>query len=589
MRRILAVSLLALVCAAGAYAQAVAGSGAVTGIVRDIYGDGIPEVTLVLSNSSIGATRTMMTSDDGLFAAPGLAPSSTYTLKVTKKGYADWVIKDFDVSVGETVNFRIPLVKADAADSQADPLSALTPVQDTKTGLSALITEGQLAGLPVNGRLVDNLVLLPPAVSMEANTGVVAFRGQTYTNSVLLDGINITNGFYPRETGVAPFLGLDSLQELQVISAAATAEFGHGSGGIVNAVTSGGTNSFHVAAYDYFNSHAMNSPDRYGNNFKPTGQRQQAGASIGTPIAPDKFFFFGNFELVRDNSEGLNRIVNPVFTDSTGNGIPAANCTATALQCPSAINFIKSQMNVVVPRSLHSNTAFAKFDFRPSDTDNFTVEGALEHRNAPNGVETATVSPNNGLLGNNASYTGSTQFAKVGFTHAASGNAVNEARAAWYKDTLNISPNYALAPSTGPASINLAGMPLGENPRYPSKLTQQRISFVDAFTLTVASNTIKLGADVNSNQDHMDQLYARYGEYYYGSLTAFANDFSNNVKQFKNYNLFDQTFGSPVSSIRTMGIHAFVHDTWKATSRLLVNGGLRWGKTRITNPTHPKH
>src|ERR1035438_391640 len=103
MRRTLAVSLLALLCATAIYAQAVAGFGAITGIVRDQYGDGIPEVTLVITNPSLGITRSIMTSDEGLFNAPGLVPSSTYALKVTRKGYEDWTLANFDVSVGETV------------------------------------------------------------------------------------------------------------------------------------------------------------------------------------------------------------------------------------------------------------------------------------------------------------------------------------------------------------------------------------------------------------------------------------------------------------------------------------------------------
>ena len=135
MRRTLAVSLLALLCSTAIYAQAVAGFGAITGIVRDQYGDGIPEVTLVITNPSLGITRSIMTSDEGLFNAPGLVPSSTYALKVTKKGYEDWTLANFDVSVGETVNFRIPLVKAGSPPA-GEPLSALAPVQATWTNYS---------------------------------------------------------------------------------------------------------------------------------------------------------------------------------------------------------------------------------------------------------------------------------------------------------------------------------------------------------------------------------------------------------------------------------------------------------------------
>ena len=236
MRRTLAASLLALLCSTAIYAQAVAGSGAVTGIVLDQYGDGIPEVTLVITNPSLGITRSIMTSDDGLFNAPGLVPSSTYTLKATKKGYEDWTLANFDVSVGENVNFRIPLVKAGSPPA-GEPLSALAPVQDTKMSLSALVTFLQLQGLPSNARLVDKLVLLAPAVSENPSTGFLGFRGEQFMNSFLLDGINATNSYSVNKPGIAPLLAQDAIAEMQVISAAAPADFGHASGGIVNAVT----------------------------------------------------------------------------------------------------------------------------------------------------------------------------------------------------------------------------------------------------------------------------------------------------------------------------------------------------------------
>src|ERR1017187_6559429 len=586
MRTTLVVSLLALLCSTAIYAQAVAGSGAITGIVRDIYGDGIPEVTLVITNASLGITRSIMTSDEGLFNAPGLVPSSTYALKVTKKGYEEWTLANFDVSVGENVNFRIPLVKAGSPPA-GEPLSALAPVQDTKMSLSALVTFGQLQGLPSNTRLIDNLVLLSPAVSETPSTGYLGFRSEQFMNSLLLDGINATNSYSVNNPGIAPLLAQNTIAEMQVISAAAPADFGHASGGIVNAVTRSGTDDLHVEAYDYYVAPSLVSPDPFGNNFKPTGDRQQAGLSLGAPIAPDRFFVFGNFEMIDWNSQALNRITNPLIADSTGNSIPAANCTATAAQCTSAINFIKWQMNVVVPRSLKSTSGFLKFDFRPGDKNNFTFEGDILHKHAPNGMETGQVAPNGGLLGSNATYTSSTLFGKAGWTSVINENSTNEFHGSYFKDGLNAYTDFSLTPSTGPVGINVAGTPIGSNPLYPVNLTQQRISGVDAYTQVIGTHTIKIGADVTENQDRVDQLDSRYGSYDYTSLTAFAQDLSANVKQQKNYALFTQTFGSSVSTVRTMVIQAFAHDTWKATPRLLVNFGVRWEKTRIPKPTQP--
>jgi hypothetical protein len=585
MRRTLAVSLLALLCSAAIYAQVVPGAGTITGIVRDQYGDGIPEVTLVITNIPLGITRSIMTSDDGLFNAPGLVPSSTYTLKATKRGYEDWTLSHVDVSVGESVNFRIPLVKAGEPPA-AEPLSALAPVQDTKTSVASLVTFGQLQALPSSGRVPDNLVLLAPAVLENPSTGYLGFRGEGFINSFLLDGVNDTNDYYVNKPGIS-LVPQDALAEMQVISAAAPADFGHASGGIVNAVTRSGTDDFHVEAYDYYVTPSLVAPDPLGNGFKPTGDRQQDGLSLASPIASDHFYVFGNFEMVNWNSQAYNRIINPLITDPTGNSIPASNCTATAAQCTAATNFIKSQMNVVIPRSLKTTSGFLRFDFRPNDKSTFSMEGDISHKHAPNGLETEQVSSNGGLLGANATYTASDIFGKIAWTSIINENTTNEFHGAYFKDGLNSYTDFTLTPATGPVGINLAGTQLGANPLYPSNLTQERINLVDAYTQVIGAHTIKLGADVIENQDRIDQLDSRYGSYNYTTLTAFAEDYTANVKQQKNYALFDQTFGTSVSTVRTMIIHAFAHDTWKATPRLLVDAGVRWEKTRIPRPTQP--
>jgi Carboxypeptidase regulatory-like domain len=586
MRRTLAATLLALVCSTAIYAQAVIGDGTVTGIVRDQYGDGIPEVTLVITNPTLGITRSIMTSDDGLFNAPGLTPSSTYSIKVTKKGYEDWKLANFDVSVGETVNFRIPLVKAGQPPA-GEPLSALAPVQDTKISLSALITAEQLQGLPTQARKVDKLVLMAPATYEDPSSGAIGFRGEIFPNSLVVDGLDVTNTFTLGVPGINPMFSQDSLGEIQVISAAAPAEFGHTAGGIINAVTRTGTNEFHVDAYDYYINHSMASADPFAPNFKPSGNHQQAGLNLGAPLGSDRFFFFGNFEMVKADSQAMNRITNPLFTDPTGTFVPAADCTTTAAQCTAAINFIQAQMNKVIARSLKSTSGFVRFDFRPSDRNNFTLEGNIIHKHAPNGMETAQVAPNGGLLGSNATYTTSDIFAKIGWTSVINENTTNEFHGSWYRSSLDANTDFSLAPSTGPVSITIAGTPIGSNPNYPANLTEQRISGVDNVTWVVNSHTIRLGADITVNQDRLDQLYARYGAYDYTSLTNFANDFSANVKATKNYSLFSQTFGTPVSTTKVPNIHAFVHDTWKVNSRAIVDFGVRWEKAIIPKPTSP--
>jgi len=586
MRRTLAVSLFALVCSTGVYAQAVAGSGAITGIVKDKYGDGIPDTTISLTNKTNGVKRTMMTSDSGIFDAPGLVPSSSYDLKVTRRGYADWELPSFDVSVGETLNFKITLY-ADKADTPAEALRSLSPVQDSKTSLATLVTDDQIAALPTNGHKLDSLVLLAPAVTMGAD-GVLAFRGEAFANTFVLDGIDTTNHYFPTRPDISPFVPQEAISQMQVLSAAASAEFGHSMGGMVNAVSQSGTNKLHAAAYDYYNDHSWNSPDPFGGGFVPTGRRNQGGVSVGLPVSSDTLFLFGDGERVNDSSQGLNRITNPLFTDPTGNSVLTTGCTATSAQCNAAANFIKAQMNVKVPMSLISTSGFGRMDLRPGEGNSFTLAGAILTKRSVNGMDVEPmVAPDGGLLGANATWTDSTRYATFGWTHVLSGTKVNDFHGYWFRDTVTAATNPSLYPSTGPLGINLAGTALGSNPAYPLNTRQQRFGGIDSFTWTIAAHTIKLGAEMGRNQDTMDQLYAQYGLYNYTSFSAFATDFSANVKALKDYSSFIQTLGTSLTALSTTQLQAFAQDTWKALPNLTVNAGVRWEQDRLPQPSEP--
>ena len=590
MRRTLAVSLLALVCSTGVYAQAVVGSGAISGLVNDVYGDGIPDTTITLSNKVLGVKRTMQTSDSGIFDAPGLIPASSYGLKVTRRGYADWELPSFDLALGETLNFKITLY-ADKAATPAEAQRSLSPVQDSKTSLSALVNDDQLYNLPTNGRILDKLVLLAPGV-VEAPDGTLVFRGEAFTNAFYLDGVDTTNTYFLNRPGIARFVMQESANQMQVISAAAPAEFGHSPEGIVNTVTKSGTNSLHVAAYDYFDQNSWNSPDFFGKGFIPTGRQNQAGASIGLPVSTDSLFLFGNMERVNDSSQGLNRITNPLLTDPTGNTVIVPTCTTTSTpntaQCAAAASFINSQLNVKVPMSQISTTGFARMDFRPGERNSFTLAGAILTGRSVNGLDNATVAPNGGLLGANANLTNSTRYGTFGWTHVANGIAVNELHGYWFRDTITASTDPTYFPTvTGPIGITVDGTPLGGNPAVPFNMRQQRFGGTDSFTLTEGSHTVKFGADISRNQDTMEQLYARYGLFQYNSFSSFASDFSANVKQIKNYATFDQTLGNSVTDLYSMGFHLYAQDTWHVFPRLVVNAGLRWEKERLPKPTQP--
>ena len=61
-------------------------------------------------------------------------------------------------------------------------------MDDTKTDVSQVIDSQQILDLPINGRRVDNFVLLTPGVTNDGNFGLLTFRGIANGNTFLLDG-----------------------------------------------------------------------------------------------------------------------------------------------------------------------------------------------------------------------------------------------------------------------------------------------------------------------------------------------------------------------------------------------------------------
>lgn len=560
----------------------------------DKYGDGIPETTISLTNKTLGAKRTMLTSDDGIFTMPALVPGSNYDLKVTRRGYSDWELTSFDLAVGETVNFRIHLY-ADRPSTPAEAQRSIATVQDTKTSVSALVTRQQLSDLPSANQQVEPLVALAPAV-VQSPQGVLVFRGELARNLFLLDGLSITDNYFRYAPGVAPFIPQEAMGQMQVISAAANADFAHTMGGMVNAVSRGGVNGMHVSAYDYYAQNAWDSPDLFGNGFKPTGRYNNGGLSVGVPISSDTLFLYGNIQHLNDSSQELNRIVNPLLTTADGNNVLNSACTATAAQCQQAEYFIGRQLNFKVPETENSTNGFARMDFRPNEHENFSLSGAIVAGRGVNNLDNATVSTNGGLLGSNANVTNSTRYASFGWTHVIGENVVNDFHGGWFRDTMTAATNTSQFPvsdgtcqscGTGPLAINVAGTPLGGNPNVPFNQREQRFQGADNVTFTLASHTIRAGGDVWRRQDTMDQMYARFGSYNFDSLTAFAQDFSSNTRALKDYATFGQTLGNPVVDTTDWFYSVFAEDTWKVKPGLTVNAGVRWEKSRLPTPLEP--
>ena len=584
-----------LICATsiGMYAQ-VAGFGAISGTVKDASGASIDTAKVTVTNESKGIRREIQTNGAGIFTAPALVPAEGYRVTVENVGFAKYEAVGITLQVGQTINLTVNLA-VQSASTAVEVTESAPVVDNNKTDVSSVIDSKQIMDLPINGRRVDNFVLLTPGVTTDGPFGLISFRGNAGGNTFLTDGNDTTNQFYNENAGRTRTtnIGQDAVQEFQVVSANPLAEYGRASGGVINTVTRSGGNNVHGTAYWFFRNRTLNATDITTRGVNPPEWRHQAGASIGGPIKREKVFYFFNGEMQRRNNPIVSSNLTASIFDAAGNIKPGTCATtgvgaATNAQCQAALNYMQGRTALqLIPRTVDTNLLFGKIDYRPSEKNAFSFSVNYVDFRSPNGIQTQVSLTNGDALGNNGDTNVFNRTARASWTRVISSSAVNEARFGYFKDRQYDPASPSLLPSIGPVALSVQGVSnVGYAAGYPRlNPSEQRLQFADSLSWVKGTHSMKFGFDFAHIEDYVSRLANRYGTYSYSTLTQFALDFSGNNGGAKNYQSFSQAFGNPVVDTVLKEFALFAQDQWKVNGKLTANYGIRWEHTTIPQPT----
>jgi len=302
------------------YAQ-VAG-GTLSGTITDPSGAAVASANVVIRNSATGVTREVSTNADGFYSAANLLPGE-YEVTISATGFNTEVKKGITINVGSQPVFSLALQIGAVANSVEVTTEAPT-VQLTSSDISATVGATTVRELPLNGRSWTDLAALQPGVSTiqtqpsfasGADRGNRGF-GQQLTisgarpqqNNYRLDGISL-NDYANGAPGsvMGGNMGVDAIQEFSVLTSNYSAEYGKTSGGVVNAITRSGTNTFHGSAYEFLRNSALDAKNFFEQDLtKPKAEfrRNQFGGTIGGPIIKNRTFFFADYEGNRQ-SKGI--------------------------------------------------------------------------------------------------------------------------------------------------------------------------------------------------------------------------------------------------------------------------------------------
>jgi hypothetical protein len=598
-RLLLVLASVLLLSPTSALAQAIAGMGGVSGVVRDATGAVITEATVVVANESKGIRRALTTNDAGLFNAPALVPADGYQLTVEKAGFQKFDSGNFAVEVGQNISVNVAL-KVASATTQVDVTDSAPIIEATRTGTSSLVSSAQILNLPINGRRVDSFVLLTPAVVQDGTFGLISFRGTAGGNSFLTDGNETTNQYYNENAGrtrISSQISQDAVQEFEVASNGYSAEFGRASGGVINTVTRSGTNQIHGTGYWFFRNRTLNAIDRYALGFNAPEVRHQFGGSLGGALKKDKVFYFINAEATRRRFPLIASMTRPPLFNAAGQFV--GTCNATQAQCDAALATTTRQFQVV-PRTANQNLYFAKLDWRPADRHAFSFSSNYLDWISPNGIQTQAVINNGNGIGNNADSTVRTRYGRVSWTFIPTSTVVNEVRYGFFKDRLYDEPNPASIPAaTGRLALTVQGQTnLGVGDNYPRlSPSELRHQIADNLTWTKGKHTFKFGGDIVNTQDYSIRMQNRFGTYTYPTWSDFARDltrvhgqgcFTPNASAAGTngqcWTTFAQRFGNDTVKITMRDFSWYVQDQFRVTRGLTFNYGVRYEYAQFTQP-----
>jgi hypothetical protein len=480
------VMVLGLCCASQPLlAQTITGN--ITGTVEDSAGAALNDATITASDTERGTAVTTKTTQGGVFTFSNL-PIGTYEVKAEAAGFDTAVEPPITLVLNQVARLNFKM-KVGAVTNTVEISSEAPQLQADTTQVSTLIDSNTITGIPLATRNYVELTLLSPgSVTVDNSTlnngDNVNSGGRPYinghreqSNNFILDGMD-NNQTSENDLAVTP--SPDSIQEFNVITANAPAEFGNFSGGIVNASIKSGTNQFHGDAWEFFRNNVLNA-NQWENKFLGPGAElprealrwNMFGGTFGGPILKDKLFFFVDYQGQRfdhpttnsnmtvftnneragDFSQLTTQLKNPITgAPYPGNQIPIAqlNPVAAALF---ASSFYPKPINGNLTNNAinQTNSAFnadqgdAKVDWNITQKDRLSARYTQAYQNDP-----ATNSQL--ILGN--TYTKVPIHNTVGtWTHTLSPNILNEARvgASW----ITILSGSSFTPSIGDLGTEL--------------------------------------------------------------------------------------------------------------------------------------
>ncbi|HEX4076688.1 MAG TPA: carboxypeptidase regulatory-like domain-containing protein [Candidatus Acidoferrales bacterium] len=561
-------------------------------------------------------------------------------------------VVDFTLPVGPSQT----TVTVESTTSQVETESTAISSLVNQTQMRDLPLNGRNFEQLIN--LAPGVTPAPPAPggSLYGNGDNFSIAGaRTEGEQFLLDYTDVSD-FWNHQAGsgaLGTSLGIEAIQEFSVLTNTYSAQFG-GNGSVVNAVSKSGSNEFHGSAYEFLRNSALDSrnyfdlfPTATGQEpDKPEFRRNQFGGSLGGPIKKDKLFFFANYEGLRQSlGESTPNVAVPEPYVSNG-WLPSSvagplppSCTGATPPTPApatggpytyipfgcgsnqaaAAATVAGMLGLYTPFETgaasapdlggyfltttrgslvqNENYVLGRMDYTLSSTDTVFGRYVLDRANSvvpfPTFGSTLPSWPELDTTRN--------QYFTLEEKHLFSANVVNEARFTFVRTNersvsqpgasgpLALFPDRQFAQDALIVPLPFAG--IGAGILAPDELVQNKFGAGDDVVWTRGAHTITFGAEIERVQSNIDAPFEWGGFYLFVTAASVLEG-----SPFESYGAYPSPYTAvPNRYFREIDITPYINDSWRMSSRLTLNLGVRydygsnpsgWPLYAITNPPY---
>jgi hypothetical protein len=494
-------------------------------------------------------------------------------------GFNTYVQEGIQLNVADRVQLSITL-KPGAVTQEVTIVGQTPLVETASTTLGGVIGTQQVVDMPLNGRAVDQLLMLAPGVvevgGPVGNAGAVgsvsngasAARGWEPGQKWLIDGgdssqvdSDLSFGGY-NSTARVNRISVDAVAEFRVVDSMYSAEYGSTVGAVVNFISKSGTNDYHGDVFEFFRNDKLDARNYFDPVplSMPEFRLNQFGGTIGGPIVKDKLFFFADYEAVRERTgtsysvyvptaafdASLPSLLQPVVAQ-----LPPPNGPVSSVE-PRLALYNNSYSNVDT-----EDTGMFKVDYQPTSKDRFTVRynGNGSFTKAYFGVADGQWRAIPAML----------TTSKISYTRTLTPTMLNELG-------LFVNRGHWLDAAAGTAAVRsfpITYMGSGAAMVGPSvwdmDVANNLFTFMDTLSWIKGKHQIKIGAQIARQQCDKGVKFQQYA--WFPTLDWFA----------ANMPFEDLTVGWPEPGMRLTQQGYFVQDDIQATHNLTINAGLRYG------------